>query len=105
MVYTSDARKAQYLTYREYGMKSTEAAKRAGIPRSIAHDIWMHAGNLEVQHNENDLLPPTIEELVAIKPKTGRPPILSSKDCNDIFAACTKDKKNRQKQQHHIALE
>ena len=94
MVYTSDARKAQYLTYRECGMKSTEAAKRAGIPRSIAHDIWMHAGNLEVQHNENDLLPPTIEELVAIKPKTGRPPILSSKDCNDIFAACTKDKKN-----------
>jgi hypothetical protein len=42
---------------------------------------------------------------VAVKPKSGRPKVLSNEDCNKIFAACTINKKAQKKQQHHIAYE
>jgi hypothetical protein len=96
--YTSEARKAQYLAYRETGMKNTQAAKKAGIKRNTGHNIWARAGQLEIDHFEKDLPPPTIEELVAVKPKAGRPKVLSESDCNAIFAACTASKKAQRKQ-------
>jgi hypothetical protein len=102
--YTSEARKAQYLTYRECGIKPAEAARRAGIAPSTTRDIWTRARELDIYHNDNGLPPPTIEETVAVKKKIGRPPVLSNEDCNKIFAACTKDKKSRKKQQYLIAL-
>jgi hypothetical protein len=74
--YTSEARKAQYLSYRECGMKAPDAAKRAGLAPSTARDIWKRAGELDIYHEENGLPPPTIEETVATKPKTGRPPVV-----------------------------
>jgi hypothetical protein len=80
-LYTSEARKAQYLTYRELGLKNTEAADRAGITRQTGHNIWKRAGQIEVDYHEKDLQPPTIEELVAAKPKSGRPKVLSDEDC------------------------
>jgi len=98
MPYTSEARKAQYLTYREMGLKNTAAANKAGINRITAHKIWARAGQLEIDHSEQGLLAPTIEELVATKPKGGRPKVLSDSDCNVIFAACTASKKARKKQ-------
>jgi hypothetical protein len=59
--YTSEARKAQYLTYREMGLKNTAASEKAGINRITAHKIWARAGELEADHSESDLPPPTIE--------------------------------------------
>jgi|SRR6266487_6862153 hypothetical protein len=96
--YTSEARKAQYLTYREMGLKNAEAARRAGIEPHTANYIWARAGKLEIHHAEQNLPPPTIEELVAVKPKTRRPKVLSELDCNTIFTACTASKKARRKQ-------
>jgi hypothetical protein len=103
--YTSEARKAQYLTYREMGLKNTQAAEKAGVHRITGHNIWARAGQLESDHSEQGLPPPTIEELAAVKPKTGRPKALNELECNAIFAACTASKKARKKRQHHIALE
>ena len=80
------------------GLKNTQAAEKAGIKRNTGHNIWARAGQLEVDHSEEGLPPPTIEELVAVKPKTGRPKVLSESDCNEIFAACTASKKARRKQ-------
>ena len=87
------------------GLKNTQAAEKAGIKRNTGHNIWARAGQLEVDHSEEGRPPPTIEELVAVKPKTGRPKVLSESDCNEIYAACTASKKARRKQQHHVALE
>ena len=88
--YTSEARKAQYLAYREMGLKNTQVAEKARIKRNTRHNIWARASQLEI---DRDIPPPTIEELVAVKPKAGRPKVLSELDCNAIFAACTASKK------------
>jgi hypothetical protein len=64
----SEAQKAQYLTYREYGMKLNEAARKAGLAITTAKDIWKRAGEIEASHTENNLAPPSIEELVAVNP-------------------------------------
>ncbi len=98
MPYTSEAQKAQYLTYRECGIKPSEAAKRAGLAKSTAQDIYRRAGEIEASYAENNLSPPTIEELVAVKPKIGRPKVVSDADGNSIFAACTVNKKARKRQ-------
>jgi hypothetical protein len=92
MAYTSDARKAQYLTYREIGLRNSVAAKRSGITRQTRHNIWKRAGQLEIDHVEQDLPPPTIEQTVAIRPKASRPKVLDEFECNAIFAACTVSK-------------
>jgi hypothetical protein len=42
------------------------------------------AGEIEISHAEGNLPPPSIEELVAVKPKSGRLKVLSNKDCNKI---------------------
>lgn len=96
--YTSEAQKAQYLTYREMGLNKTKAAEKAQIRRTTKHDIWAWAGQVEVDCSEQNLPPPTIEELVKVKPKTRRPKVLSNKDCNTIFAACTANKRAQKRQ-------
>jgi len=53
---------------------------------------------MEIAHAENSLPTPSIEQLVTVKAKTGRPKILSDENCNTIFAACTVNKKARKKQ-------
>ena len=87
--YTSEARKAQYLAYYKMGLKNAPAAKKARITRFTRHYIWARARRLEVDYSKKGLPPPTIEELVAVKPKSSRPKVLSELDCNTIFAACT----------------
>jgi hypothetical protein len=56
MPYTSEARKAQYLAYRECGIKAPEAARRSGLAASTARDIWRKAGELELIHFANNYL-------------------------------------------------
>jgi hypothetical protein len=83
--YTSEARKAQYLTYCEIGLKNTQAAEKAGIKQNTGYNIWASTGQLEIDYLEKDLQLPTIEKLVAVKPKAGRPKVLSKLDCIAIF--------------------
>ena len=75
------------------GLKNTQAAEKAGIKRNTRYNIWAQARQLEVDHSEQGLLAPTIEELVVVKPKTRRPKVLSESDCDVIFAAYTASKK------------
>jgi hypothetical protein len=77
MSYTSEARKARYLTYCEMGYKNAHAAEKAGITRATRHNICKLAGQLEIDYSKKDLPPPTIEELVAVKPKASRPKVLN----------------------------
>jgi hypothetical protein len=58
--------------------------------------FWKPAGQLEVDYFGSDLLPLTIKELVAIKPKASRPKVLRELESNVIFAACTASKKPRE---------
>jgi hypothetical protein len=80
------------------GLKNSAAAKKAGINRVTAHYIWARAGQLEVNNSEQGLPAPTIEELVAVKPKAGRPKVLNETECNAIFAVCTASKEAWRKQ-------
>jgi hypothetical protein len=50
--YASEARKAQYLAYREMGLKNTQVAEKAGIKRNTRHNIWARASQLEIDHFE-----------------------------------------------------
>ena len=61
--------------------------------RRQPEDIWRRAAEIEASHDEDNLAPPSIEELVVVKPKTGRLKALGDADCDIIFAACTVDKK------------
>jgi hypothetical protein len=65
--YTLEARKAQYLAYREMGLKNTPTAEKAGFNQITRHSIWAQAGQLKVTYSVQGLLAPTIEELVAVK--------------------------------------
>ena len=71
------------------GLNSTEATTKAKIGWQTGYDIWDRAGQVEIEHAKQNLLALTIKQLVAIKPKTGRPKVLSPNDCKQIFAACT----------------
>lgn len=103
--HTSDAQKARFLTLIECGTKQSEAARSCGLERSTAFNIKKRAGDLMVQHTENGLPPPTIDEQVARKPGSGRPPLLTDHDCQEIFRACTSSKSQRRKRQHYVAAE
>jgi hypothetical protein len=92
MPYTSEARKAQYLAYCAMGLKNGPAAKKAGIEQITTYYIWARAGQLEVDNSEQGLPALTIEELVIVKSKAGRPKVLDKTKCNTIFAACTASK-------------
>jgi hypothetical protein len=93
------------LTYRECGIRPNEAARKAGLAITTAKDIWKRAGEIEISYAEQDLPLPLIKELVAVKPKTGRPKVLSDEDCDKIFVAYIVDKKARKKRFHHVSLE
>jgi hypothetical protein len=51
------------------------------------------APEIEASHGEDNLAPPSIEELVDVKPKTRRLKVLSDAHCDIIFAACTVNKR------------
>jgi hypothetical protein len=59
MVYTSEADKGALLAFLEAGYPLRVAAKKAGIPKSTAYDIKKKAEEIEIQHIENNLSPPT----------------------------------------------
>jgi hypothetical protein len=98
MPYTSEARKAQYLSYRECSISATEVARRVCLAASTARDVWRRAGKIKALYSANNLPPLSIERLVAVKPKTGRPKVLTNIDYTVIFAACTVSKKACRKQ-------
>ena len=101
----SAAQKAQYLTYRECGKSGREAAKLSGIKYSAADLIYARTGAIWVEHDEQCLPPPTIDEQVARKPGSGRKKVLSDEDCQAIFDACPASKTQRKKRQHEVSLE
>jgi hypothetical protein len=103
--YTSDIRKAQYLTYREYRKSGREAAKLYNLTKSTAADIWKRSLEVKKERLAASLPPPKIKDLVSVKKKSGRPLVLLVNDVTEIFKACTLNKENRKKQQHYVAVE
>ena len=103
--YTSDVRKAQYLTYRKCGKSGREAAKLCNLVKLIAANIWKRSLKVKEERLTASLPPPEIKDLVSVKKKSRRPLVLSVNDITEIFKACTLNKENRKKQQHHIAVE
>src|SRR5450432_2355176 len=70
-----------------------------------AFDIKKKAAEIEIQHIEQNLPPPTRQQQLAIRPKSGRPPVLSEVDKDKIFEAYTKDKESRKRLQYQIVEE
>ena len=102
--YTSDVRKAQYLTYHECGKTGREAAKLCNFAKSTAADIWKQYLAVKEERLAASFLPPEIKNLVSVKEKSGRPLVLLVDDVTKIFKACALDKKNRKKWRHYIAV-
>jgi hypothetical protein len=67
----SDAKKAQFLTYLECRKGVREAGRLAEIAKSTASDIKARAAEVEVQHAEQGLPPPTIDEKIYRKVGSG----------------------------------
>jgi hypothetical protein len=62
--YTSDVKKAQYLTYRECGKTGREAAKLCNLAKSTAADIWKRSLVIKEERLTVNLPPPKIEEFL-----------------------------------------
>ncbi|OCK91859.1 uncharacterized protein K441DRAFT_664084, partial [Cenococcum geophilum 1.58] len=103
--YTSNVRKAQYLTYCECGKSGREAAKLCNLAKSTAADIWKRSLKVKEERLTASLPPPKIKDLVSVKKKSGRPLVLLVNDVIEIFKACILNKENYKKQQYHVAVE
>ena len=103
MPYTSDVQKGALLAYLDNRMHLRTAAKKARIPPTTAFNIRARAVQVKIFHDNHSLPPPSLQEQVDVKPKNGRPPVLSEIDKNIIFDICTKDREFREKRRHIIA--
>ena len=95
--YTSNVRKAQYLTYRECRKSRREVVKLYNLIKSTAADIWKRSLKVKEERLAASLLPPKIKDLVSVKKKSGRPLVLLVNDIIEIFKVCTLNKENRKK--------
>ena len=100
----SDLQKAEFLTHLQY-VSVRKAAERSGLTYSTGQRLKAHVGDLEIIHAEQGLPPPTIAEKVARKEGSRAKPKLIEDDFNEIFLACTINKKQRKKLQHVVAAE
>jgi len=101
---TTEIERAIFLTHLEY-VSLPEAARKAGINRKTATNIKLRAANLEIEHIEAGLPPPTIQELIRRKEGSGAKPKISEAEVDEILAACTANKKQRKKLWHVVAHE
>jgi hypothetical protein len=91
---TTDIEKAVFLTHLQY-VYIAEAARRAGLNTKIATNIKNRAAELEIQHAEAGLPPPTIIELVSRKEGSGAKPKISDEEVLLLLKTCTLNKKQR----------
>ena len=83
--YTSDVRKAQYLTYHECGMTGREAGKLYNLAKSTTAEQWKRSLAVKEERFAASLLPPEIENTVSVKEKSGRLLVLS---VNNLVGLC-----------------
>jgi hypothetical protein len=102
--HASDLQKVAFLVHLEY-VSQAEAARRAGLPKQTATDLKNRAAQLEIEHAEAGLPPPTWEEKVARKPGTGAKPKITEEEVTGLLEACTLNKKQRKKLWHVVARE
>lgn len=102
--HATELQKALFLTHLQY-VHQAEAARRAGINPSTAQKIKARAGDLLVQHNNEGLPPPTIEEQVARKVGSGAKPKITEEEITGLMEACTLNRKQRKKLWHIVAKE
>jgi hypothetical protein len=65
----------------------------AGLEYTSAQRLKTRVGELEIEYIEKGLPPPTLEEKIARKKGSGAKPKLTDGDLNEIFVACTLNKK------------
>jgi hypothetical protein len=69
MVYTSEAYRVAFLAFLEETYSLRKTAAKAGIAKSTAFDIKKKAAEIEIQHVEQNLSPPTRRWQLAVQPK------------------------------------
>jgi hypothetical protein len=62
MVYTSEANKGAFLAFLEEGYTLRKATEKASIVKSTVFDIKKKAAEIEIQHIEQNLPPPTRQQ-------------------------------------------
>ena len=82
-----------------------EVVKLCNFAKLTAANIWKRSLEVKEERLAASLLPPKIKDLVSVKKKSGRPLVLLVNDIIEIFKACTFNKENCKKQQHHVAVE
>jgi hypothetical protein len=76
-LYTEPAEAGAFLALLKSGMSSCKAAAAVRLTKSTVYDIKERAANVEIEHAEQGLPLPTFTQQVAIRPKTGQPPVLT----------------------------
>ena len=89
--HASNIDKAVCLVYLQY-IHQAEAARRAGLCSLTASDVKFRAGEVQIRHTEQGLLPPTLVEQVARKEGSGAKKKILDKDVLYLLKACTLNK-------------
>jgi hypothetical protein len=103
--YTDEARKGAFLSHLDNGDSIPTAAKKAKINTYTARNIKARSDNFVIFCNNYNLPPPSLHDRVAIKPKSGRPHILSEVSGNILKTACKQDRHHREMFQFDVAQE
>jgi hypothetical protein len=103
--YTDEACKGAFLSHLDNGDSIPTAAKKAKINTYTARDIKARSDNFVNFCNNYNLPPPSLHNRVAIKPKSGRPYILSEISRNILKTACKQDRHYRKMFQFDVAQE
>jgi hypothetical protein len=102
--HATQGQKIAFLAHLQH-VHCAEAARLAGLSSTTAKRLKAAAGDLQVERYKEGLPPPTLEEQVAGKPGSRRPPALTVDQVTDLLKSCTLNKKQRKKLWHIVAME
>jgi hypothetical protein len=86
-------------------LKYVCCAEAAGINPNTAKHIKGRAEALQIEHQEQSLPPPKLEEQVARKPGSGAPLKYSVEAITNLIESCILNKKQRKKLWHLVVYE
>ena len=94
--HATEGQKIAFITHLQY-VHCAEAARQAGLTNTVGKDLKAKAGQRQVEAEEAGLPPPTVEELVARKPRSGAKEKITFEQVTDLLNSCTINKKQRKK--------
>jgi hypothetical protein len=103
--YTDEATRGAFLGLLDHSVALPEAAKELHLKPQTARDLNHRDKRLKIYCDNHNLPPPSLHNRAAVKPKSGRPYILSEIDGNRLKEACKQDRHHREMFQFEVAQE